>query len=519
VTEVNTVSPPVPSSAPPHRRSLPPQLAAAAVFFSSGAVLVLEIVGLRLVAPYLGITLQTNSAVIGIALAAIAYGAWSGGWLADRVDPRRVLAPIFLLAGAATAVTLPTVRWAGEILRGSASIGVLLLTAVAIFVPAALLSAITPLVVKLQLADVDHTGRVVGKLSSIGTVGAITATLGTGFILVAAFPTSAILVGLAVLLAVAGLGLYFYLRRVDRAAVRLGERGRTAAAIALIGVTGAGLTGLTPNPCDVETGYHCARVVTDPDRPGGRLLLLNSARHSYVDLQNFRYLEFAYAKWMGAFADLHAPPGEPVRALHVGGGGLTLPRYLEATRPGSFNRVLELDGGLIELDKDRLGVTPGPNLEIEVGDARTSLRRQPAGEFDLVIGDAFGHLAVPWHLTTVEFVTDIQRVLRPGGAYALNVIDYPPLRLIRAEVATVRAVFEEVALVSITSALAGEQGANFVILASDEPLPVEALRERLATLSGLPATAITGAELDAFVGDARVLTDDFAPVDQLLTRS
>src|SRR5690606_20704451 len=147
VTEVNTVSPPVPSSAPPHRRSLPPQLAAAAVFFSSGAVLVLEIVGLRLVAPYLGITLQTNSAVIGIALAAIAYGAWSGGWLADRVDPRRVLAPIFLLAGAATAVTLPTVRWAGEILRGSASIGVLLLTAVAIFVPAALLSAITPLVV------------------------------------------------------------------------------------------------------------------------------------------------------------------------------------------------------------------------------------------------------------------------------------------------------------------------------------------------------------------------------------
>src|SRR5690606_25086470 len=137
---------------------------------------------------------------------------------------------------------------------------------------------------------------------------------------------------------------------------------------------------------------------------------------------------------------------------------------------------------------------------------------------DLVIGDAFGHLAVPWHLTTAEFVTDIQRVLRPGGAYALNVIDYPPLRLIRAEVATVRTVFDEVALVSITSALAGERGANFVILASDEPLPVEALRERLAALPGLPATVIDGAELDAFVGGAGVLTDDFAPVDQLFTQ-
>ena len=169
--------------------ALPPGLAATAVFLASAAVLVLEVVGLRLVGPYLGVTLQTSSAVIGIALAAIAYGAWTGGWLADRVDPRRLLAPAFLLAAAATAVTLPVVRWAGELLRGSASAGILLLTALAVFVPAALLSAITPLVVKLQLRDVGRTGRVVGKLSSIGTIGGITATLGTGFILVAALPT------------------------------------------------------------------------------------------------------------------------------------------------------------------------------------------------------------------------------------------------------------------------------------------------------------------------------------------
>src|SRR5215510_11154175 len=97
---------------------LPRWLAAGLVFLASGAVLVLEIVGLRLVGPYLGVTLQTSSAVIGIALAAIAYGAWTGGWLADRVDPRRLLAPALVLAAAATAVTLPIVRWAGELLRG-----------------------------------------------------------------------------------------------------------------------------------------------------------------------------------------------------------------------------------------------------------------------------------------------------------------------------------------------------------------------------------------------------------------
>src|SRR5262245_66511095 len=95
------------------RRRLPDRVAAIAVFLSAGAVLVLEVVGLRLVGPYLGVTLQTSSAVIGVALGAIAYGAWTGGWLADRVDPRRLLPPAFVLAAIATGLVLPAVRWSG----------------------------------------------------------------------------------------------------------------------------------------------------------------------------------------------------------------------------------------------------------------------------------------------------------------------------------------------------------------------------------------------------------------------
>jgi len=488
------------------------------VFLASGAVLVLEIVGLRLVAPYLGVTLQTSSAVIGIALAAIAYGTWTGGWFADRLDPRRLLAPAFLIAAAATAVTLPVVRWAGELLRGSAAGGVLLLAALAVFTPAAFLAAITPLVVKLQLAHLRETGRVVGRLSSIGTLGAITATLATGFVLVAALPTSAILLGLAVVLAATGVGLYVSLSLDDGGRWRdLGlwvrRRGFT---LAVVGIVGAGLTTVAPNPCDVETAYHCARVEVDPERPTGRLLLLNSARHSYVDLADPRHLEFAYTQWMGAVVDLR--PSGPLRALHVGGGGFTLPRYVAATRPGSFSRVLELDAGLVALDSERLGVVAGPSLDIVVGDARTSLARQSTGEYDLAIGDAFGHLVVPWHLTTREFIADVRRVLRSGGAYALNVIDYPPSRFARAEVATVQAVFAHVALAAPPAALAGREGANFVIIASDAPLPLAALRERLAALPE-PVTLLDGADLANFVGGGRVLTDDYAPVDQLLTFS
>jgi MFS family permease len=501
-------------------------VAAGIVFLAAAAVLVLEVVALRLVGPYVGITLQTSSAVIGVSLAAIAYGAWVGGAFADRADPRRLLPRAFALAALATALTLPLVRWLGEVLRGTGVLGVLALAALAVFIPGALLSAITPIVVKLQLADVRRTGRVVGSLSSIGTLGGITATLVTGFVLVAALPSSTILLGLAGLLAVAA-GLLWLLQRPDGqpsaaaplARVRgLGSllgRNRGAAGFAVLALTGAGLTSAVPTPCDVETAYQCARIVVDPDRPGGRTLLLNGAPHSYVDLNDPTYLQFGYIQWLGQVVDHVAAPGRPIRALHIGGGGFTLPGYVTATRPGSTNRVLELDGALVRLDEQRLGVTPGPNLSIVVGDARVSMTREAASTYDLVIGDAFGHLAVPWHLTTREFVTDIARVLRPGGVYALNVIDYPPDKLIRAELATIMAVFAHVALIAPNAALAGRTGSNFVLVASDAPLPDDLLGPGVATVPR-PATLVDGDALLAYRGTAMILTDDYAPVDQLL---
>jgi hypothetical protein len=497
----------------PTAHALPNGLAAFLVFLSSGAVLVLETVSLRLVGPYVGVTLQVTSSVIGIALAAIAYGAWTGGWLADRRDPRGLIAPALVLAGIAAAVTLPVVRYAGELLRGGAASAVLLLTALAVFVPAALLSAVTPLVVKLQLADLRRTGQVVGRLSGIGTLGGITATLLTGFVLVAALPSTVIVLALAVVLGATGLGLGWYLHRQGRAA--LPGPARSRAALAVLGLVGAGLTTVAPDPCDVETAYHCASVRADPDRPSGRTLLLNSAEHSYVDLADPTHLEYAYIQWIGAAADVAAPPRQRLDALHLGGGGFTMPRYLTATRPGTANLVFEIDGALVELDRRELGVTDGPDLRTRVGDARVLIGREATDSRDLVVGDAFGHLVVPWHLATREMAAEVARVLRPGGIYVQNVIDYPPGRFVRSELATVAAAFRHVALVAPPDAVAGRVGSNFLIVASDAPLPLGPLGERIAALPEA-AGVLSGAELDAFVGDALVLTDDYAPVDQLL---
>ncbi|GAA0724199.1 hypothetical protein GCM10010199_33440 [Dactylosporangium roseum] len=475
------------------------RVAAGLVFLSSGAVLVLEVAGLRLVGPYVGVTLETSSAVIGVALGAIAYGAWTGGWLADRrLDPAKLLSPLLLLGALATAATLPIVRIAGEWLRGTDPTSVLLLAMLALFVPAALLSAVTPVVVKLQLGDLAHTGRVVGRLSSVGTLGAITATLGTGFVLVATAPTSGILFGLAGVLALAGFGLMGYWRK----------RAPAVTALAVI-AAGVPVAVFAPDPCEVETAYHCASVAVDRHRPSGRTLLLNGAQHSYVDLDDPAHLEYAYTRWIASYVD-ELPPGR-LDALHLGGGGFTLPRYLAAARPGTDSVVLELDAALVALDRQRLGLVTGPELRVVTGDARVNLHREPSGSRDLVIGDAFGHLVVPWHLATRELTEDVRRVLRPGGVYALNVIDGKARRFVRAEVATVASVFAHVALIAPPAALRGETGSNFVVLGSPEPLrPFEA---------PIDARVLTGDGLRDFIGDAAVLTDDYAPVDQLLTYS
>jgi spermidine synthase len=496
-----------PSEAP---EPLPRWVAAAVTFLCSGAVLVLEIVGLRLIAPYVGVTLQTSTAVIGFALAAIAIGAWSGGATADRTDPRRLIAPLMVAGGALVAAVLPLVRFTGALLTGADAGGVLLLAAVAVVVPAALLSAVPPMVVKLQLASLAETGSVVGRLSGIGTLGAIAATFATGFLLIAVLPSSVILVGTGTVTAVAGVAVGVLLRR------RSAEAGRVPPALLALVVAGVGFAAIAPTPCEEETAYHCARVAADPERETGRVLLLDTLRHSYVDLADPTYLEFEYVRAIAAVTDVVLPAGEPLSALHIGGGGLTLPRYLAEIRPGTENLVVEVDPGVVAIDREQLALETSSALQVRVADGRVGLAEEAGGTRDLVVGDAFGGLSVPWQLTTREALSLVDRALTDDGVYVVNLIDHPPLDFVRAELATMRSLFPHVLLLARAPVLAGEDGGNVVAVASRSPLPVEAIASGLSDRD-LAWQVAESPELDAFVAGAQVLTDDFAPVDQLLT--
>ena len=488
---------------------MPSFAAGALVFATSGAVLILEILAGRLLAPYVGVTLQTYTGIIGTVLAGIAVGSWLGGRLADRVDPRALLGPMVALGGVLALFAVPAVTFFGAALAGGGAgpFTVLVLSVTGFFAPAAVLSAVTPTVVKLQLADLDETGQVVGRLSALGTAGAILGTFTAGFLLVAAWPSRPIVLALGGLLVAGGLALWWWLAR---------GRERFPSALVLLALAGVGLTLLMPGRCHFESAYFCARVEAAENRADGRVLLLDTLRHSYVDLSDPSHLEFDYTQVFADVITAVAPGGEPVDALHIGGGGFTMPRWLRAEHPGSHSLVLELDPMLVRIAENELGLERGPNLRVVTGDARLGVARQPADRWDIVIGDAFGGLAVPWHLTTVEFIDDVRATLRPDGLYMINIIDYPPLRFARAKAATLASAFEHAALVAPPRRVRGAEGGNFVLVASDAPLDTEAIAEAIADRGG-DEEVVTGAAYADFTGGAQILVDDHAPVDQLLT--
>jgi spermidine synthase len=500
------------SPGPAERASgaLSPLVAAGLVFFTSAAVLVLEILAVRLLAPYVGMTLETYAAIIGVILAGIAVGTWLGGRAADRHDPRALLGPLLVAGGVLAMLVAPVVALLGEGLHGGGPEAIVIFATLGFFAPAAVLSAIAPTVVKLQLRDLRATGSVVGRLSAVGTAGAIAGTFATGFVLLAAFPSRTIVLALAALLVVGGLACW----------LAIGHRRWSGSLIVglVLALAVVGLAGAMPGRCDFESAYHCVEMVPDPNRPEGRSLLLDGLRNSYVDLGDPAHLEMRYTRAFAAVIDAHFAPAEPIAALHVGGAAMTMPRYLAATRPGSFSRVLELDAQLVDIVEAELGLLDGRLLDVRTGDARTGIADEQAGGYDLVIGDAFSGLAVPWHLTTAEFVAEVRRVLRPDGLYVMNVIDHPPLDFARAQLATLRQVFPAVAVVGNAGPVSGLGGGNIILVGAGSPVPIAELQAQLARRDAGPVVIASAQLLDTLLAGAPVLVDDYAPVDQLLSR-
>ncbi|MCP9207507.1 fused MFS/spermidine synthase [Streptomyces sp. HD1123-B1] len=268
---------------------------------------------------------------------------------------------------------------------------------------------------------------------------------------------------------------------------------------------GAG-RGRTPEPAAAPVDGGLAELVPDRDHPRAFTLLLDGKPQSHVDLDDPARLGFEYQRRFGHIADLAAPPGRPLHAVHLGGGAFTLARYIAATRPRSTQQVIEIDAPLVQFVRRELPLDPGDRIRVRSTDARAGLARIPDGWADLIIADVFGGGRTPAHLTSVEFLGEVRRVLRPDGSYAANVADGPPLAHLRAQIATTRAVFPEVCLTADPAVLRGRRFGNAVLLAADRALPVAELTRRAAS-DPHPARVEHGRPLQDFTGGAVPVTD------------
>ncbi|MGW7430110.1 spermidine synthase [Streptomyces sp. NPDC054861] len=249
-----------------------------------------------------------------------------------------------------------------------------------------------------------------------------------------------------------------------------------------------------------------AELIPDRERPRGWTLLIDGAPQSHVDLDDPAHLSFEYQRRLGHIADLAAPPNRPVQAVHLGGGAFTLARYIAATRPRSTQQIVELDGPLVQLVRRELPLDTGARIRVRSTDARAGLAKVQDGWADLIIADVFSGARTPAHLTSTEFLAEVRRALKPGGFYAANLADGPPLTHLRGQIATAATVFPELALAADPTVLRGRRFGNAVLLASDRELPVAELTRRVAT-DPHPGRVEHGRALADFTGGATPVTD------------
>lgn len=278
----------------------------------------------------------------------------------------------------------------------------------------------------------------------------------------------------------------------------------------------------------MPTSTGTAHVERDLDHPSAVTLYVNGVPSSYLDLDDPGMLAFEYMQQMAAVVDELAPG--PLRALHLGAAGCSLPRWVEHTRPGSSQLGVDLDARLLELVRTWFDLPRSPRLRLRPDDARHAVAGLPAASYDVVVRDVFDGDRTPDHLATRGMADEVHRVLRPGGVYLVNCADRPPLTTARREAATLAAAFGEasyaegrVAAIAEPAQLKGRRYGNVVLAAvragtgastgagtgADAPAPTlsSATLARAVRSLAVPARVVTGDELRAFVGTAPVLDD------------
>jgi hypothetical protein len=252
-----------------------------------------------------------------------------------------------------------------------------------------------------------------------------------------------------------------------------------------------------------------ASLQPDAWRPGSWILSIDDTPQSHIDLADPTALHFDYIARMGHIIDAAFPAGAAITALHLGAGGLTLPRYVSATRSGSRQQVVEIERDLIDFVREHCPLPRGASIRCRYGDARDVMESLPKGllgQVDLVVVDVFSGARTPAHVTSVEFYTALKALLTPTGVVVANVTDGPPMAFARGQLATIQFVFGDAFAIAEQGVANGKRFGNVVIAAMcDGSIP--AWVSGLAGKGPHPTTLIAGRDAQAWSASAAIVTD------------
>lgn len=493
-----------------HVIAAPALLIGTVVFVSGAVVMVLELVGSRLLAPYFGNSLFVWTSLIGVMLGFMALGGFLGGRLGDRHLSTKVL--FWILLGASMSISLVSFL-ENAILSSLAEETALRVAAVSsaailFAIPSTLLGMVSPYCTRLRLHALADSGATVGSLYALSTIGSIVGTFAAGFWLIARIGSHDLVAWLAAAVFVLATPLALPLsgRRIA---------GLGATFVILVGAMY--LTSTTEGSFDTEYDRYFIshEIEKETMRPVATLARDNYSIESatYIDngepfmLDYYDYYDFALAS---------APSVD--RTLLIGGGAFSYPRHQLALYPDSIADVVEIDPTLIEVARTEFGLEDDPRLNIAVQDGRMFLNRSDEA-YDVILIDAFKSASsIPYQLTTYEAMSECYRLLDGDGVLAMNLIasrDGAGSRFVWAEYVTLKAIFPQVEVFIVHDTDDTELVQNISIIASkSKTVNLADVVARVAP--ELASQRLPESELPEGFNSIRLITDDFAPVDQYL---
>jgi len=483
------------------------------IFLSSGLVMVLEIAAARLIAPYLGVSLYTWTSIIGVVLAGLSLGNWLGGVWADRGADNTEVGIVLVLSGITTLSVLLLLTWVAPLILSAShdllSASVLLVGSL-FFVPAFLMGIVMPLLMTLALSMDTRTGHIVGKMEAMAALGSIFGTFIAGFWLIQYFGTRIVLVSNAIILFILAVPYLW--------------NGRVLIKVYLVIATlvVSGLTywrGGFLNPCDKESQYYCIRVVDLSDEVAygsAKGMVLDHLLHSINYRESPDVFISSYAHLMDELVSQHfSGQRDKLRYFFAGGGAYTQPRAIRLLWPDAVVDVAELDAAVTDVAEKQLWFKK-EGVNIQHQDARVALASKPGESYDVIVGDVFHDITVPYHLVTVEYMDLIKSRLRSNGIYMMNIVDaYPDARLLKSMYRTLKKPFNNVQIY-LEKLPDKPERQTYVIIAGDNLRQQQQVKAtKGSSRSWLNVTAVILSS-GTPVEELPLLTDDFSPVDRLI---